>query len=106
MTTMYFPLNEDNLKQIKQNGQVIANCDSANKPKGNHHVKHSDAARKKISKTQKKRNKILREILSRPLITEERVKEITKGVVAEFIHNNTIEVIRNNTRQTPININL
>lgn len=99
---MYFPLNEENLKQIKQNGQVVPKRDSVKTPKGNHNIKHSDAAKKKISQTQKERNKMLREILSRPLINEERVKEITRGVLAEFLKNNAVST---NTNK-PININL
>ena len=78
--------------------------------RGHHNQPHSDEAKRRISESQKARYKQLRMQAKRGRenpITEEKVKEITKGVIIEFIRNNTFYVPQNkNNTARPININL
>ena len=102
----YFTL--DNQKLINNNKQILSMTEHNNR--GHHNQPHSEEAKKRISESQKARYKQLRMQAKKGRenpITEERVKEITKGVITEFIRNNTFHVPQNkNNNARPININL
>ena len=101
MTMSYFTLSEKNLQLLNSGRQIVSNKDNTPKPKGNHHVPHSEATRKAISNKMKSNNKLLRQILSKPQLSEERVREITRGVLNEFLRKN---VAPTNNTSKPINI--
>ena len=102
----YFVL--DNQKLINNDKQILSMTENNNR--GHHNQPHSEEAKKRISESQKARYKQLRMQAKRGRenpITEERVREITKGVIIEFTHNNTFYVPQNRNNNTrPININL
>ena len=101
----YFTL--DNQKLINNDKQNLSMTENN---RGHHNQPHSEEAKKRISESQKARYKQLRMQAKKGRenpITEERVKEITKGVITEFIRNNTFHVPQNkNNNARPININL
>ena len=102
----YFTL--DNQKLINNGKQNLSMTENNNR--GHHNQPHSEEAKKRISESQKARHATLRQLAKRGRenpITEERVKEITKAVLTEFIRNSAFHVPTDkNNNARPININL
>jgi hypothetical protein len=102
----YFTLDNQNL--LNNDKQILSMTEHNNR--GHHNQPHSEEAKKRISESQKARYKQLRMQAKRGRenpITEERVREITKGVIIEFIRSNTFHVPTDkNNNARPININL
>ena len=101
----YFTL--DNQKLINNDKQNLSMTENN---RGHHNQPHTEDAKRRISESQKARYKQLRMLAKHgrenPL-TEERVREITKAVLTEFIRNNTFHVPTDkNNNARPININL
>lgn len=58
---------------------------------------HSDKAKAAISSRQKARYEMLRQIVNQKTLTEDRVREIIKETVADYIKNNATPVNNNKT---------
>ena len=100
----YFTLDNQNL--LNNEKQILSMTEHNNR--GHHNQPHTEDAKRRISESQKARYKQLRMQAKRGRenpITEERVKEITKAVLTEFIRNSAFHVPQNNNAR-PININL
>lgn len=68
-----------------------------------HSMPHRPESKDAISKTQKARWAMLRQIVDQKTVTEDRVKEIVRETVADYIKNNATPV---ETNKRPIDINL
>ena len=101
----YFVLDNQNL--LNNDKQILSMTENN---RGHHNQPHSEEAKRRISESQKARYKQLRMQAKKGRenpITEERVKEITMGVITEFIRNSAFHVPQSkNNNARPININL
>lgn len=100
-------------ENILTDNQELINMDGNNIPmkKRNHQGEfnphynhpHSDKAKAAISAKQRQRYEMLRQIVNQKTITEERVREIIKETIADYIKNETNPV---ETNKRPIDIRL
>ena len=88
-------MEENNIAKKKRNHQGQLNP-HYNKP-------HSDKAKAAISAKQRQRYEMLRQIVDKKTVTEERVKEIIQETIADYIKNETNPV---ETNKRPIDIRL
>ena len=73
----------------------IRDHSGARNPHYNH--PHSDSAKAAISAKQRQRYEMLRQIVDQKTVTEDRVKEIVRETVADYIKNNATPVNNNKT---------
>lgn len=92
------PYNQMNnaVQQVKK----IRDHSGARNPHYQH--PHSDKAKAAISSSLKSRYEMLRQIVDQKTVSEDRVREIVRETIADFIKNETTQV--NNNR--PIDIHL
>lgn len=90
----------DQMNNTIQPGKKARDHSGDRNPHYNH--PHSDSAKAAISSRQKARYEMLRQIVDKKTVTEDRVREIIKETIADYIKNNATSVDNNK----PINIRL
>ena len=86
----------DQIQQVKK----VRDHSGVRNPHYNH--PHSDSAKAAISAKQRQRYEMLRQIVDKKTVSEERVREIVRETIADYIKNNASPVANNK----PINIRL
>lgn len=81
----------DQIQQVKK----VRDHSGVRNPHYNH--PHSDSAKAAISAKQRQRYEMLRQIVDQKTVTEDRVKEIVRETVADYIKNNATPVNNNKT---------
>ena len=85
----------DQMNNTIQPVKKIRDHSGARNPHYNH--PHSDSAKAAISSRQKARYEMLRQIVNNKTVTEDRVKEIVRETIADYIKNNASPVNNNKT---------
>ena len=85
----------DQMNNTIQPGKKIRDHSGARNPHYKH--PHSDSAKAAISSKLKARYETIRQVIDQNPITEDRIKEIVRETVADYIKNNATPVNNNKT---------
>lgn len=88
--------------QLNNEQQPVKKRDHWNEKNPHYQHPHSPEAKEAISKTQKARWAMLRQIVDNKIVTEERVREIIRETIDDYLKNNAAPIENNK----PINIQL